>query len=323
MLRLALIGLGRWGKKIAHTITSQHLAELTYVCDPHATNEDIATPEGKTTLASLSFLQQTKDIDAVIIATPGSTHADIALPFIKRRLPVFIEKPLATSLPDAQTIADAAKQHGAAVFVGHIHLYNPAYQAVKQLVPSLGDIRLLQFESMNNGPYRNDMSALWDWAPHDIVMAFDLLSTSPTAVAAWDFNWLRPQASLPDATIARLSFGKQTDVTIHASWLALEKRKKLTIIGSKHSLVFDDTAEKKIALYSDFGPAIEATASVPIIHAQTPTISYPPVPNGQPLTKEIEAFLAMITTGQKPLTPLEQGVEVVRIISQIEAAART
>jgi predicted dehydrogenase len=286
MVRLALVGLGRWGKNIQRTLEALPDVELVSVED---------------------------DIDGVLIATPGSTHAEVALPFIERGLPVFIEKPLATSMADAQKIAEAAAKSGAQIFVGHIHLYNPAYLKVKELLPSLGDIRLLYFEGMNNGPYRDDMSALWDWAPHDVVVALDLLGSEPTAIKSSSYEFLRPGKNLPDMTVAHLDFAGGMKAILSVSWLMPEKRKKLTIVGSTSSLVWDDTAEKKIILYENMGPKVGEG-----VEWQQPTISYPEYDKTAPLTAEMMAFVEMVKTKQPPKTDVAQGIQVVKIIEAIE-----
>ena len=326
MARLALIGFGRWGKNIAKTLTSLADVELAYVCDPHVTKDSlhVSLPNARLPeIISLPELGQKQDIDGVLIATSGSTHFDVALPFIQRGLPVFIEKPLTTSLSQAKALEIAAQKNQSPVCVGHIHLYNPAYRKVKELLPSLGETRLLWFESMNNGPYRNDMSSLWDWAPHDVIMALDLLGQEPTNIKAWQYNWLRPETTLYDMTVASLEFKAPTKALLHMGWLAAAKRKRLTIIGSQHTLVFDDTAAKKIVLYENLGPKVEpGSGNIPNIVALTPHISYPEIPAGEPLAEEMKAFVSMIHSRTTPPTPISQGVQVVKIIAAIEEAAK-
>ena len=327
MARLALIGFGRWGKNIAKTLSHLTGAELAYVCDPHLTEDGLRLSVPNTPLPkiiSLPELYQKQDVDGVLVATSGSTHFDIALPFIEKGLPAFIEKPLTTSLPQAQALESAAQKAQSPVFVGHIHLYNPAYRKVKELLPTLGEIRLLWFESMNNGPYRSDMSSLWDWAPHDVIMALDLLGQEPTTIKAWQYNWLRPETNLVDMTVASLEFTAPTKALLQMGWLAPAKRKKLTVIGSQHTLVFDDTATKKITLYENLGPAVEAgSGNIASVLPQTPLISYPEIPAGEPLAEEMKAFMVMVDTRATPPTPISQGVQVVKIITAIEQAAKS
>src|SRR5687768_16857555 len=139
MTKLALIGVGRWGKNILRTLEAMKGVEVTAFDtttspspSPHLRRGKRFSPSGEGEL---------EGVDGVLIATPGSTHAKIALPFIKQGLPVFIEKPMTTSLVDARRIEKAAKKSGSRVFVGHVHLYNPAYLKLKKMVPKIGDVK--------------------------------------------------------------------------------------------------------------------------------------------------------------------------------------
>lgn len=273
MTRLALIGVGRWGSNIKRTLTEMGV--------------DVVTLEKGDQLDPVA--RALRGVEGVIVATPASTHAAIALPFIRHGQPVFIEKPLATSLREAQQLARAAqakKGHSAPlVFVGHIHLYNPAYQKAKALIQAAGAVQAVWLEGMNWGPERRDISAWWDWAPHDLAMAVDLFGT-PRAVQAWGNQ---------DTAIARLEYSRRS-VLIHVNWLSPEKRRKLVVVGSKYSVIFDDVAERKVATWS------------------TAKISYHQYDTVPPLKNELMAFLHMIKTGHPPLTDLRQGIAVVRLL---------
>lgn len=289
MIALALIGVGRWGKNIQRTLEGHPEATLKYIC---------ATPDETVVLADKD------DLDGVLIATPGSTHAAIALPFIKKGIATFIEKPLTTSVADALALQKAANQSGALVMVGHVHLYNPAYLLTKQLAQESGNILHLHFEGMNNGPRRDEMSALWDWAPHDVAMALDLLGTGPITIQAWGIESLRPGKNLYDTAFIKLTFPKNIIVTCHISWLFPEKRKRLTVMAERDMTVFDDTAQKKVSLYKN------------------QEISHPEYSPEPPLKRELDAFIASIKTKQPPITHLNQGVKVVQIIAKAEESMK-
>ncbi len=349
MINLALIGLGRWGTNIWRTLNDIKGCQIKYVCEIKELSlwllEDLSQPRrswippkaglarpegglerrrsartltrkeaGVKVLDDYKQLLAADDLDGVIIATPGSTHAKIALPFIKKGIPTFIEKPLTTSLADALTLQPAAKKARAIIFIGHIHLYNPAYVKAKQLAKKSGNIRYLFFEGMNNGPYRDDMSALWDWAPHDIAMALDLLGSKPKTVQAWGASLLRPQTNLYDFVQIKLEFPNKVPVFITNSWLAPEKRKRLTIVAYNDTVVVDDTAQQKIALYKNMGPHVTRGA----VYHQLPKISHPSYGNQLPLKQELLAFIKAIRTKQQPITNLTQGLDVVKIIAAAE-----
>jgi UDP-N-acetylglucosamine 3-dehydrogenase len=291
MIKLALIGVGRWGGNILRTLT-----DVPGVSVIPITRAGQPVPD---------------DIAGVLIATPGSTHAQVALPFIKQGLPIFIEKPMTTSLADAKQLARAAKQSGSSIVIGHIHLYNPAYLKLKSLVPKIGGIRLIHFEGMAPGPARDDMSVLWDWGPHGVSMAVDLLDEQPRYVQAWGQKVLNPRRNLHDTVQARLLFSRGVEATFSLSWVNPEKRVRLTVIGTGGSIVFDDTqpspkttagkaATGKVSLYADNR----------VIH---PRYSSRP-----PLTRELAAFVRMVTSKQGPVNGAEEGIDVVRVLAAAE-----
>lgn len=283
-IRLALVGTGRWGKNIIKTIARLAGCELAYT----------ATKDWQTLLKK-------EDIDAVLIATPPSTHAEIALPFIQRRLPVFIEKPMTDNLTDAQKIEAAARTSDSSVFVGHLHLYNPAYRKTKELINDIGALLFMVSRGHNQGPYRESYSAMWDWAPHDVSMMLDILGEMPTVVSAWAVSPSRPGTTLWDFAQIKLEFSGGRTGFITSSWLIPPKCKQFTVVGEKKSIVYEDTLpNKKVAVYDNM------------------EVSYPAYEPDLALTVELEAFIRTVTKKEKPLSGLEEGLAVIRILDAAE-----
>lgn len=296
-VRVAVIGAGRWGKNILKTLANIPGCVVAY-----------------STAREYKTLFDKDDIDAVVVATPPSTHAAVALPFLKKGLPIFIEKPLTLSSKEGSLLFNASKKYHAPVFVGHIHLYNPAYQTTKKLISKAGKLRIMVGEGASNGPFRDDYSAMWDWAPHDLSMMLDIAG-KPTRVQAWGESVARKNSRLHDFTIMKLSFPSDLIGVIHSSKISPEKRRKFTAIGSKNSVVYDDTLqEHKVALYSGHWP----TVSKKLVKENQPILSYPEYENASPLTKELEAFISMVKTGKKPKADIESGLAVVKILEAAE-----
>lgn len=300
---VAVLGPGRWGTNIIHTLNS--LTDISVkVFDK--SNHHLALQQA-----------QQGTIDAIIIATPGSTHITLALPFIKLGLPTFIEKPLATSLVDANRLSTAAQKSGALVTPGHLHLFNPAYQIAKKQLKKAGPIRYLHFEGTNNGPYRNDISALWDWGPHDIYLTLDLLGTMPSLVQAFGFNSLRPQTNLYDYTTLIMSFSNNIKAMSTMSWLFPFKQKRMVAVAQRDTVIFDDIAPKKVVVYKGLGPKVpNQTLNTKLsIKPQTPQLLYPSYSSASPLTQELIAFLETVKTKKQSIATLQQGIDVVRILT--------
>lgn len=317
MIQIALFGLGRWGQNILRTLASIPDCTVTIICDPNAKTPDIVSevaPHTKPAIYQSWKEAARQEFDAAIIATPVSTHTPVALACLERGIGVFIEKPMTANLADANAIAKAAGTYGAKVFVGHVHLYNPAYHAVKKELPGLGPLRYILCEGGNNGPYRDDMSALWDWAPHDIAMLTDLFSGKLTVIDAWGWELLRPGQNLHDTVMARLEAPDKTPIMLHVSWLMPEKRKKITFVGQQSSLVFDDTAKDKVVLYKNMGPGIKGKT----VTFQQPEITPIPYSSTSPLMNELTAFINAITKNTPYPTGITQALAVTQIISEIE-----
>lgn len=278
-MRVAVIGRGRWGANIVRTLA---------------------------TLSDVDLVAESKDIDAilqqrpagVLIATPSATHADIAIPFIDAGVPTFIEKPMATTVSDAMRIQSVALRTGTPVVVGHVHRFNPALRAARRLLPQLGTVQAVFWEGMNQHP-RTDSSVLWDWLPHGLSAAQDLLDANPRSVQ----TWCGGEVSQCKTATAKFEID---DVPFIASvsWLSLHKRHGMTIVGSDNSLIFDDTAQKKLALCSPEGT------------------SFPAYDAELPLTSELQAFIALLRNGNADTSSLEWDVAIVRAIAAAEESAR-
>ncbi len=297
MLHIALYGRGRWGSAIKRTLDSMPDVSVTVV--------------GRGSEAP-------SDIDGAIIATPISTHVELAMPFIREGIPVLIEKPLTDSFRAAKQLIATAKKSRSLVQVGHIHLHNPAFKKVQELVPTLGGIRYLYFEGTNNGPFRNDASVLWDWLPHPLSMAIQLLKSEPLQVQAWGFSFLHPRSQLYDLGIVKYDFPKSVALICSVNWLNPEKRTKMTIVGKHSSLVHTDTDQQKIALYENMGPGVKGTQ---VTH-QVPSITHPSYAPGWPLEHELRAFLEAIQKKQRDRAELDLGAKIVTCIEAAQNSAK-
>jgi predicted dehydrogenase len=273
-LRLGLVGRGRWGRNIERTLLSFPDISVTTIA------------KGESPPAGL---------DGVLIATQSATHAQAALPYIEAGVATFIEKPMTTTVSDAERIRDAVKRSGTVVFVGHIFLYHPVFLAALKLLPALGAIRYLLCEGLNDSP-RTDSSVLWDCLPHDLSMALAIFGRDPDSVATWSLSG----GSKPEAALSRFQFGN-TPVISTISWLSHVRRKQMTVVCEKGTLVFDDKAERRLALYGKQGE-----------------LSHPAYSDDLPLTREMGAFLQAVRSGRTDTSHIEMGVGIVRAIAAAE-----
>ena len=276
VVRLGLVGRGRWGRNIERTLRSFSDVKLGVI----ARGEP-----------------PPRELDGVLIATPSASHAEMALPYIARGIATFIEKPMATSVEDAEQLREAARRSGAPVFVGHIQLFNPAFEALLGVVPSLGGIHYLLCEGMNDRP-RTDSSVLWDWLPHHLTMARAILRKDPDRVAAW------PLANAPvtGAAACRFLFDGIPLVSL-LSWHSPEKRQCAMIAATKGAVRFDDAEERKVA-----------------VHGADGQITYPQYDGELPLTRELKSFVQMVRERSREPSHIELGIAIVRMIAAAETS---
>ncbi|OBG62541.1 MULTISPECIES: Gfo/Idh/MocA family protein [unclassified Mycobacterium] len=256
-------------------------------------------------MRDVQLIDESKDFDiivsqrpvGVLIATPSSTHAEVAIPFIEAGVPTFIEKPLATTVNDAVRVREAALASDVPVVVGHVQLYNPAFQAAKNLLADVGPIQAVSWEGMNDHP-RTDSSVLWDWLPHGISMARSLFGANPGFVQA------RGIGAAPgfQAVIARFEISGVPFVA-SASWMSPRKRHRMTILGKEGSLTFDDTAVRKLWV------------------SACGRTSFPEYGGELPLTRELGAFIDALRAGKPDAAQLETEVAIVRAIAAAEESA--
>lgn len=238
-------------------------------------------------------------LDGVVIATPSATHAELALPFIERGIATFIEKPMVTSMADALRIRDAAKFSGAAVFVGHLHLYNPAFHAACQMLPELGPVTHVICEWMNASP-RPSESVLWDWLPHVLAMARVMLREEPDSAASWGLvGDMHPQAAA-----TRFQFGT-VPLMATASWVSACRSRRMVVAGEQATLVFDDAANRKLVRCGLNGD-----------------IGYPPYEADRPLARELSAFLDMVRGAPSDRDHIADAIVITRAILAAERSLR-
>jgi predicted dehydrogenase len=272
--RFGLIGRGKWGRNIEQTLLS--FGEVSVIA-----------------LARDEPLR--RDLDGVLIATPSATHAELALPYIQAGIATFIEKPMATSIADARRIGEAAKHSRAAVFVGHVQLYNPAFQALLKFLPALGAIRYVLFDSANGNP-RTDSSVLWDWLPHDLSMARAIFRDDPVCVQAWNLTDPRNL----QAAVSRYQYGAASAVSM-MSWLSPVARRQMTISADRGTLIFNDRAAQKLSLHDEDG-----------------NTSHPKYDSGLPLTNELHAFLELVRCHSTDASHIALGIGIAQAIEGAE-----
>lgn len=287
-VKLALVGIGAMGKNYLATASKIPGVKITHVCA--RTDQRLMGLKGTyIKLTDYHKLPLTL-IDGVIIATPASTHFEIAHFFISKNIPTLIEKPLVTSFKQALVLARLQSLKKTPVLVGHTLLYHPAYLKLKQILPKLGKIKSLLFEGANNNP-RVDTTLLWDWGPHGLSCFMDLIGSEPSSVET---------TALTDKKIEIKLLFKNIIASCLISWQSQTKVRRLSIFGSRGSLKFDDLAGPKLLFLKNNHQ------------------SFPKYSRKLPLGLQLREFINAIKKGSRIRSDLSFGVLVTKILHEVE-----
>lgn len=324
--RVAVVGYGYWGSKHVRVLTSIPGVEVTVV-DTSADQLAEAEARHPSARVARSLSDVLDDVDAVVVASPPGSHAAVALTALDARKHTLVEKPLATSVRDAEVLVDAASRNGVQLMVGHTFEHNPAVWKLKEIVRSgvLGRILYMDTARLSLGRYQRDVDVVWDLAPHDISIASYLLDEIPTVSNVWAQRHIGIRHA--DVAYLRLEFPvARTHAFVHVSWLNPNKVRRVTIVGERKMVVYDDLSDNdRIRIY-DIGvdPAeieeINSAHSMPVSY-RTGDITSPYVPFGEPLMTQDAHFIDCVTNGITCRTPGQRGLDIVRVLAGADAAA--
>lgn len=267
------------------------------------------------------------DVDAVCIASPTNTHFLITKEALEANKHVLCEKPLTLKPEESLILKDLAQKRKKVLMVGHIFLFNPGIIWMKKYIASgeLGDIYSAYAIRTNLGPFRYDVNAMWDLAPHDISILNYLFDRSPINVSARGQKCLGN--SMEDLAFATLEYPNNLLANVHVSWLDPKKVRQITIVGSKRMLVWDDLdnigpikvydkhVEKTSTFYETYGEFQ--------LLSREGSITIPQIGMGEPLKAQAQYFLNCIEKNEPPvLADAQKGFDVVKTLCAIEESMK-
>jgi predicted dehydrogenase len=268
----------------------------------------------------------------VIVATPAASHHALAKQVLESGKHVFVEKPLATSTEQADELVSLAAKAGKTLMVGHTFLYNAAVRYAKKLLTdeSLGQLYYIYSQRLNLGQVRSDVNAWWNLAPHDVsIMMYLMNDELPMSVSATGVSYIQP--GIEDVVFATLKWASGVTGHIHVSWLDPGKIRKMTLVGSRKMVVYDDVSDDKIKIYDkgvDRVPKIgermdyDQSGDYQLIH-RTGDILLPKISFQEPLKTESAHFLECLRTGQQPLTGPQHARDVVAVLEATQTALKS
>ncbi len=316
--RIAVVGAGNWGRN--HVRTWAQLGHLAAVCDASdARLADVAEQHpGVGVTANVEDIFADPAIDGVVLASPAVTHAELAIRALDAGKDVLVEKPMATTLDDAEKLAAHADATDRLLMVGHVLEFHPAFLKVRELLESgaLGRLLYIYSNRLNFGTIRTEENALWSFAPHDMALLLRLVGSAPQRVVATGGAYLSPDVA--DTTLMSLEFAGNVHAHVYVSWLHPFKEHRFVVIGDRQMAVVDDSLPwaEKLQLYPH---SVDWKAGrVPV--ASRADAQPVPLVEKPPLAAECEHFAECIRTRQRPLTDASSGIDVLRLL---EAGSRS
>jgi predicted dehydrogenase len=316
--RIAVVGYGYWGSKHVRVLSAIPGVDVTVV-ESNQTRRDEAIKYFSNVRGVARLDQALDSIDAVVVATPPGSHFEVALEAISAGKHVLVEKPLTTSVAEAEMLVRAADNMGVQLMVGHTFEYNAAVHKLKEIIDSgeLGRVRYIDTARLSLGLYQRDVNVIWDLAPHDLSIVSYLLNELPSAVSVWGQRHIGHHHV--DVAHVRLEFPDvDTHAVIHTSWLDPCKVRRVTVAGERKMVVYNDMSDTERIRVYDVG--VEELEQDPGSHERpvsyrTGDIVSPYVQFREPLSVQDSHFVDCVRMNVTPHTPGRRGADIVRVLA--------
>jgi predicted dehydrogenase len=320
-----VVGCGQWGLNYLRAFSEIRDCRVVAACD--LSNERLeygrgVAPDARFTQDFESVMAD-PDVDAVVVATPATTHFALAQRVLDVGKDCLVEKPLTTDPSGAHALRDLANLRGRILMVGHIFRYNAAINFVHRLLldDAIGQLEYLLFTRTNLGPIRSDVNVAWDLVSHDVSILLQFIPEAPVWVSGQGGSFLAEDC--PDVTFATVAFPEGVVANIRASWLDPRKVREITLVGSRKAIVFDDLSPTEPVRIYDKGamrePGYDSFGEFKTV-TRTGDVLIPAVKGVEPLHTECLDFIECVTTRRRPLSDADHGVRVVEVVSAINTS---
>ena len=250
-LRIGLIGVGKWGKNYINILKKNKEVSLKKIACKNLNEKRNLLKDYEVT-DNWHDITLSSEIDGIIIATPPKTHFEIASEAIKNGKPVIIEKPLVLNLKDATSFLELSKKHKVIVKVNHVYLYHPLYRLLKKQIHNKTNLKSIYSKGGNYGPFRKDVSSLWDWGPHDLSMCLDVIGEYPKKIKAEIVKKDFIDGIVASNVKINLDFKNEKYAEINIGNLMENKKRIFTLNYENNSYIFDPINHKSIQEKSAF-----------------------------------------------------------------------
>ncbi len=322
-LRVAVVGLGYWGPNLLRNLVELPDAEVVTICDARQERLEHWGRRYPAIGCTTSYLEVLSDdrVEAVVIATPVSTHFELGSRALRFGKHTFVEKPLAASSEEAEELVHLARRAGRVLMPGHTFLYSPPVVLVKELIDrgDLGEIYFISSSRVNLGLHQADVSVVWDLGPHDFSILRFWLGESPASVSALSRNCVMP--GTPDVAFVNMQYPSGTIAQIELAWLAPSKLRRTAVVGSERMVVYDDTSGEPVRVFDSGAtlPDPESFGEYQLSY-RTGDIVSPHVEPVEPIYRQMEDFCRAVRERVAPRSSAQLGLEVVETIEAVDGA---
>jgi predicted dehydrogenase len=319
MLRVGVIGCGYWGPNLIRNFGIANRSAVTMASDldtKRLQHMQELYPHLKVTTEHRELLDD-PDVDAIVIATPVSTHHALTMQALGANKHVFVEKPLAGSSDHCMEMAAEATRRNLTLMVGHTFVYTAAVNKIRELIQGkdLGEIYYINSQRVNLGVFQKDINVIWDLAPHDISIMNEILQMRPEKVSAHGKSYIRP--GIEDVAFIDLEYPNGVITNIHVSWLDPNKIRRTTVVGSRKMLVYDDVSSlEKIRVYDkgvSVPPHYDSFGEFKLSY-RFGDILIPRLDDAEPLKVECRHFVDCVENSSRPHSSAEDGLAVVAVL---------
>ncbi len=322
-LRVAVVGLGYWGPNLLRNLVELPEAEVVSMCDAREERLEHWGRRYPAVARTTSYMDVLSDdrVEAVVIATPVSSHFELASKALRFGKHTFVEKPLAASSEEAEELVRLARRAGRVLMPGHTFLYSPPVVLVKEMIArgDLGEIYFVSSSRVNLGLHQADVSVVWDLGPHDFSILRYWLGESPASVSAISRSCVIP--GTPDVAFVNLRYPSGTIAQIELAWLAPSKLRRTAVVGSERMVVYDDTSGEPVRVFDSGAtlPDPESFGEYQLSY-RTGDIVSPRVEPVEPIYRQMEDFCAAVKERVEPRSSAQLGLEVVETIEAVDTS---
>ncbi len=326
VVNIAVVGYGYWGPNLARNFSEINECKLSIICDKNLKKLTQAKTRFHSAQMSDDYdkVLNNSKIQAIVIATPVSSHYNLAKKALEHGKHVLIEKPLCTSVDEANKLIEIAVKKKMVLMVGHTFLYSPPVLKVKEFIDkrAIGRVYYIDSSRVNLGLFQPDVSVIWDLAPHDVSILLYWVGKLPLNVRATGSSYVRKE--IEEVAFITLEFANGIMAHVHVSWLAPSKLRRTVVVGSKKMVVYDDNEPvEKIKIYNRGVVKNPETFGEFQLTYRSGDIISPHLIVVEPLKAECNDFISCIKTGNVPVANAEtSALNVVKVLSAAEKSLR-